>query len=246
SRIGVSETIGGGDGDDRLFGGAEATCAYSTPLAVESSDGTIYASLTRGTGQGLLQAYDYDRDANVLTSRWGFSSPGLARPASAPVVSPDGTRVYLQQRNGVLSVVDPSTPTITWSVATPASSKDAPVLNGDLILPAGVASEGATGITVYRDTGAAPVVAFETTAYLPRSLAAAVANERFVLAVEEVATGEVLLAVIDVAAGTITTSAWATGVSPGTVRSLTVRQDGSIVVQSWGRSDNIVVFSPAG
>ncbi len=228
-----------------LAGGAEASCAYASAIAVESADGTVYASLTRGNGQGIVQAFDYDPESVSLSSRWGFNSPGLARPASAPVISPNGDTVYAQQRNGTLTAVDPSVPAIRWEVSTGITSKDTPVLSGDLILPAGTAAEGATGITIYRNTGAAAEVAFQTSDYLPRSLGAAAGEGRFVLAVEEVASGELFLAVIDVAAGTLTTSPWAAGVSPATLRGISVRQDGAVVVQSWGRRDNVVVFSAA-
>ncbi|MEO0421916.1 MAG: PQQ-binding-like beta-propeller repeat protein [Pseudomonadota bacterium] len=228
-----------------LLGGAEAACAYASAIAVESNDGTVYASLTRGTGAGLLQAFDYDPQTVTLTSRWGFASPALTRPASAPVVSPAGDVVYTQERNGTLSAINPATPAIRWQVSTGISSKDAPALNGDLIMPAGTAADGATGITVYRNTGAAAEIAFQSTDYLPRSLGAAAGEGRFVLAVEEVATGDLLLAVIDVTNGTLSTSPWAAGVSPNTLRALTVRQDGAVVVQAWGRSDNVVVFTPA-
>lgn len=227
-----------------LNGGRPASCAYVQPLAVDG-EGTLYASLIRGNDRGLLQSFRYDAAANRLENRWGAASVPLPAPAGAPVIDHDGETVYVQSGDGRLYAVDARTPAVAWTWAASAAAGEPPAVQGDLLLVGGLAGDGATGITVLRDTLGGPSPVFETAQFLPRSRAAAAPGGRFVLAVEAVATGEVQLGVIDTDTGTLTTSPWAAGPVPTNLRSLTVRQDGAVIVEGWGARNNVAVFTPA-
>ncbi|MEO0974281.1 MAG: PQQ-binding-like beta-propeller repeat protein, partial [Pseudomonadota bacterium] len=227
-----------------LVGGAPSTCAYTEAPAVDGTSGTIFVSFIRGNDRGLVQAFDYDANLNQLVNRWGAASIALSAPGSAPVLN-DRNNLFVQVEDGRLLAINPALPRVRWAYQTGTTSRTPPVVQGDRILPGGVASEGATSVTVLLDTRGGPIKVFESADFLPRSFAAADANGRFVMAVENALTRDVRLGVIDAQAGTLTTSPWAAGGVPATLRAVTVRQDGAVIAQGWGASNNVAVFAPA-
>jgi outer membrane protein assembly factor BamB len=218
-------------------------CAFVYAPAVDHDQDIVYVAFNRANGAGLLQAFDYSPQTGTLSNRWGRGSPRFALPISAPVLSADASRAYVQEVGGDLVSVSTVTRRQRWRQPVAATTDAPPVLSGNLLLLPGTASDGADAVSIVEDLGGGVVNRFTSVDYLPRSLPAAGPDGRFIVVVESVATGDLALAVVDATAGIVSLTPWTGGTPPNTLRSLVVRQDGTVFVQGWGLN-SVFAFTP--
>ncbi|MGI9616309.1 MAG: PQQ-binding-like beta-propeller repeat protein [Acidimicrobiales bacterium] len=109
------ETYTVGDGlDGCLFGGPN--CPSANTLAVDMTTGRFYITLRPpGANAAELRALQFDYDTNTISELWSNATLG-GGTATSPVISPDGTRVYVNDNDGNFHALDALTGAVIWTV----------------------------------------------------------------------------------------------------------------------------------
>jgi outer membrane protein assembly factor BamB len=203
----------------------------------------IFNTYTRSDSLSSVQAYSYDRFTHDISNKWrGESLNGVA---TAPVLSPDYTHVYVQDGDGDLVAMDTATGAVAWKFPLGFVSMEPPVVSASgYILPGGsqVDSPGYDSIGLIEDFGDHADWLFQDNTLAPLSSAAAGAGDRFVLAGRNTVTGELQIVVLD-PTGIVATSPWGAAL-PASVDGLVLDTQGNLFVQTSG-GIALKAFSPA-
>jgi outer membrane protein assembly factor BamB len=156
--------------------GTEA-CPSANTLAVDlATDRLVFTLWAPGAAQAGVRAVRYREDPEpALVPEWENDAlPGGT--ASSPVLSADGSRVYVTDNQGSLHAVDAATGASVWDVGIGGASGGSPSLSPEgLIMPA-----GGNGIPVVavRDEGARAEVVWRRDDLANRGIATQTAGER--------------------------------------------------------------------
>ncbi|WP_226438391.1 outer membrane protein assembly factor BamB family protein [Rhodococcus yananensis] len=207
------------------FGGSP-DCPVATTPAVDPSSGRILTTVWRpGADRAALVALRYTGgDDAVVTEEWSFDDlPGGA--VTSPVLSADGTTVYVHDGTGALWALDAATGAPRWNhdVGFVPSTGPAVTPDGTLVLAAG----GDAGpLVAVRDGGDAPETVWERDDVRQIGVPALTANGRGYTVVD--GEDEPVALVFDLADGTTVDQEpleGTSGFSPGTA----VGPDGELV-----------------
>lgn len=146
-----------------------AQCPSANTPAVDARTGRFFFTFwAPGAAQAGLRAMRYTEDpAPALTDLWvNEALPGGS--ASSPVLSADGTRVYVNDYVDSMHALDAATGAEVWSVTIGFASGGSPSLSPDgLLMPSG---GGPSPLLAVRDLGDRGVLAWRNDALLNRSL----------------------------------------------------------------------------
>jgi outer membrane protein assembly factor BamB len=191
----------------------------------------------RATGDSVVQAFTYDASPEVtLMNAWGVQSPVLRGVATTPVLAADYSRIYVQDGNGVMRALDAQTGQRIWSFPLGFASDQSPVVTaGGYLMPGGTVDEDPDHhfVGILHDNGTSASWALKSLAYAPRSYAAAGAGDRFVVAARRNSNGQLVLLVVE-PDGVVSAAPWGNG-APTTLRGITLREDGRVLVQTVGQ-----------
>jgi hypothetical protein len=227
-------------------GAVTSECAYVGPPAVDAYTDRVYVTQMGTGGNSALQAFQYVNTPAVDLKKIWNPQVVLAGLATSPVLSADYTRVYLQDGAGNLNAYDAVTGARIWKFPLGFRSDTPPVVNANgYIMPGGSVDRDAAYnfIALVKDLGARANWAVQDSDYVPKSFAAAGAGNRFVLAAREGSSGSVKLLVVQ-PSGVLSASPWGAGTVPGTIKGLTLRNDGWVFLQTSGTL-SVKAFAPA-
>jgi outer membrane protein assembly factor BamB len=125
--------------NDCLFGGP--TCPSANTLSVSHQNNNFYMTLRPlGAAAAELRALRYDRPGGQIIPLW--SNAALeGGTASSPVISEDGTRVYVNDNDGNLVALKSWNGEIIWELPIGFSPAGSPSVTADgRIVPAGAAN----------------------------------------------------------------------------------------------------------
>ncbi len=134
-------------------------CPVANTPAVDPATGRFFFTFWEpGASQASVRAMTYSDDPEpALAPLWANSAlPGGS--GSSPVLSGDGSRVYVTDNAGSLHALDAETGDELWSIPIGYAAGGSPSLSPDgLIVPAG---GGSSPLLAIRDTGASGVTAW--------------------------------------------------------------------------------------
>jgi hypothetical protein len=223
-------------------------CSYIGPPAVDVHDDIVYATQVRRSGDSVVQAFKYSATPVVsLTNVWGAASPTVPGIGTTPVLSADYNRLYVHDGAGDLQAIRTSDASRAWTFPLGFVSDQPPAASpGGYLLPGGTFDQDARHdfVGLIRDRGASAEWLFKDTNYAPRSFGAAGDRNRFVLAARDKAADALVLLVLG-PDGVVSSTPWGTGLTPSTLKGVTLRDDGWVFVQTLGKAA-VKVFKPAG
>lgn len=156
--------------------GTEA-CPSANTLAVDAGSGTLYFTFwAPGADQAGLRAYRYrgGRSPSVEALWVNDALPGGT--ASSPVISGDGTRVYVTDNVDALHAVDAASGRTIWSFPIGYAAGGSPSLSPEgLVMPAG---GGASPLLAIRDEGDEGVLAWRRDDLRNRGIATQTAGRK--------------------------------------------------------------------
>ena len=221
------------------FGGSE-DCPVATTPAVDTDTDRIFVTVWRpGTDRSALVALRYSAgDDAAVTEEWSVPDlPGGA--VTSPVLSADGSTVYVHDGDGALWALDTETGEARWSHDTGRSTALGPAVTDDgLLLLA--SADGSAPLTALRDGGDGVEVEWERTDVKPYGAPAVTADGRAYVVVD--GTEGLVATVLDTAdGGTIEEEplAPATGLPVGTG----IGPDGEFVITTVD-GDVVVLRAP--
>ncbi len=177
-----------------------AECPSANTPAVDLETGRIFFTFWEpGAPQAGIRAMQISEDGDVtITPLWANDSlPGGS--ASSPDVSPDGSRIYLNDNSGNVHALDAATGEDIWSFPIGYVTGGSPSTSPDgLILPAG--GFGASPLIGLTDEGAAAGLAWRIDAVTNRGIATQAAGDK-AYATVAAGPGRNDLVVIDTATG---------------------------------------------
>ncbi|MEU5843341.1 PQQ-binding-like beta-propeller repeat protein [Rhodococcus sp. NPDC047139] len=180
------------------FGGSE-DCPVATTPAVDTATDRIFVTVWRpGTDRSALVALRYTAGEDAaVTEEWSATDlPGGA--VTSPVLSADGSTVYIHDGEGALWALDAATGQARWSHEAGRAGAVAPAVTADgLLLVA--AADGSIPLTALRDGGDAVDVVWERTDVSPFGAPAVTADGRAYVVVE--GDDGLVAAVLDTADG---------------------------------------------
>ena len=148
---GATYTLGTGL-TDCLFGGP--TCPSANTLAVDFESGRIYNTVRQPSAAvAALYALQYDFDTHTISQLW-VNDALTGGTASSPVISPDGSRVYVNDNGGNYHALDALTGASIWDVNIGYAPGGSPSVtaNGRGI-PAGLAGSTTLAVQDLGSTG---------------------------------------------------------------------------------------------
>jgi len=213
-----------------LVTGVPADCAYIRAPALDPNTGVTYHTYMRDDGYSAVHAFAYRSSPRELVQLW--RSEPLVGAATAPVLSADYRRIYVQDGEGYMVALDASTGQVVWRFGAGAASIHPPVVtrNG-FIMPGGTEADGVGAVGIVRDQGASAAWAFHSSEYAPVSPAAAGSGDRFVLAARR-SGGALSLIVVQPQQGVIGASPIAG--APQRFAGIALREDGAAFLTGWG------------
>ncbi|MEM9386759.1 MAG: PQQ-binding-like beta-propeller repeat protein [Pseudomonadota bacterium] len=226
-------------------------CIYLTAPVVNGKANRIYVTQNLGGGSSVLQAWRYipaagDGTAPALRRAWLGASPVIAGPASAPVASADGTRLYVQDGAGTLHAFAANDGTALWDFALGFSAADPPTVSaGGFLMPGGTGTSapGYNRVSILEDLGDSAAWRLRLNDYAPASASAVGNDDRFVLAARRRATGELTLLSVD-PGGQVRVSPWGEGAqTPAGLGSINLTANGGVTVTVAGSAPRLKRFT---
>ncbi len=155
-----------------------ADCPSANTPAIDLHSGTlVFTFWEPGAAAAGVRAVriDEDGDGATLTPLWENEAlPGGS--ASSPVLSADGSRVYLNDNAGNLHALDATTGDAIWSLPIGYATGGSPSLSPDgLVMPAG---GGRAPVLAVADRGDHGEVAWQQDAWLNRGVATQAGDDR--------------------------------------------------------------------
>ena len=220
-----------------------SSCPFTSP-AVDSLNSRVFASYTDGTDNGMIRAFSYSAQTHDIAQLW--KSQLFAGNISAPVLSSDYTRVYVQSQHGRLYALDTATGALIWSFDLGISVAGTPVVNEfGYILPGGTKTDSPTvnSLGILKDNGTSATWAFQTTQFSAELLGASGRGNRFALMARRASDNALVLLVVDPNFGVISHTKVTIQPLPVRMTGVVLKENGWIYVGTSGTAP-YRVFSP--
>ena len=115
--------------NDCLFGGP--TCPSANTLSVDTASGRFFNTLRPpGAATADLIAMQYNYETNQLSPLWSNSTLE-GGTASSPVISADGTRIYVNDNGGNYLALNAATGVVVWEVNIGFAPAGSPSVNSN-------------------------------------------------------------------------------------------------------------------
>jgi outer membrane protein assembly factor BamB len=232
-----------------------SSCPFTSP-AVDSLNSRVFAGRTDGTDNGMIRAFSYSAQTHDIAKLW--NSQLFAGNISAPVLSSDYTRVYVQSQHGRLYALDTTTGALIWSFDLGArrrlersdelvdSVAGTPVVNEfGYILPGATKTDSPTvnSLGILKDNGTSATWAFQTKHFSAESLGASGRGNRFALMARRASDNALVLLVVDPNFGVISHTKVTIRPLPVRMTGVVLKENGQIYVGTSGTAP-YRVFSP--
>ena len=219
--------------------GNDPGCAYVNTPAVDPFSNVVFNTYTDANGQGALHAYTYQTDPYDISLLWENKSL-TGGSASSPVISADYSRLYVHDQDTGLYAIDAVTGQTIWYFNLGYRANASPnVTDTGYIIPGGTQTDPElyNSIRMIKDMGDHAQWVFEDTNFRPASAAAAGLDDRWVIFGRDVLDETKLyLLVVHPVDGIISTAPWIEGPDPTRLTGIALREDGFLVVNTWGET----------
>ena len=204
----------------------------------------------------MIRAFSYSAQTHDIAQLW--NSQLFAGNISAPVLSSDYTRVYVQSQHGRLYALDTTTGALIWSFDLGArrrlersdelvdSVAGTPVVNEfGYILPGATKTDSPTvnSLGILKDNGTSATWAFQTKHFSAESLGASGRGNRFALMARRASDNALVLLVVDPNFGVISHTKVTIRPLPVRMTGVVLKENGQIYVGTSGTAP-YRVFSP--
>ena len=218
--------------------GINEECAYVRAPAYDPATDMLFATFSRTDGLGALQAYQYDPLTHAVDRKWRSTlhvAPWNGS-ATAPVLSPDYSRAYVQDGDGFLHALNTINGTTAWSMQLGYVSSEPPVVSeSGYIMPGGSINEdpAISPIGLIEDLGTSGAWVFQDVRYVQESSAAAGKNDRFVVVGRDTATNGLVVLVMDPLNGITSVTDWGLGIVTS-VEGVLITDNGGLYAHTRG------------
>ena len=219
--------------------GNDPGCAYVNTPAVDPFRSVVFNTYTDENGLGALHAYTYKANPYDISLLWANKSL-TGGSASSPVLSADYSRLYVHDQDTGMYAIDAITGQTIWYFNLGYRANASPNVNDNgYIIPGGTQTDpqAYNSIRIIKDMGDHAEWIFEDTNFRPVSAAAAGLDDRWVIFGRDVLDDSKLyLLVVHPVDGIISTTQWVDGPNPTRLTGIALREDGFLVVNTWGET----------